>query len=88
MTKIKSRGRTATEDAKATFISDGNDQYTKALLENFDESTINYGQLVKERENGRVIGKTRTIVFGGLCEDAVLHNSVESFIGNHRKIFM
>ncbi|MDI6886243.1 MAG: hypothetical protein QMD22_07895 [archaeon] len=31
---------------------------SNALLENFDESTINYGQLVKERENGRVVGKT------------------------------
>jgi len=71
MTKIKSCGRTATEDAKVTFISDGNDQYTTALLENFDESTINYGQLVKERENGRVIGKTRTIIFGSLYDEDI-----------------
>ncbi|RCV64678.1 hypothetical protein C5S53_07690, partial [Methanophagales archaeon] len=44
---------------KATFISDGNNQYTKALFENFDVAAINYGQLVKERDNGRVVGKTR-----------------------------
>lgn len=27
---------------------------------------INYGQLVKEREKGRVVGKTRTIIFGAM----------------------
>ena len=51
---------------KATFVSDGNDQYTTALLGNFDPDTINYGQLVKERESGRVVGKTRTAIFGDL----------------------
>ncbi len=39
-------------------------QYTSAILENFDVEAINYGQLVKEREGGRVVGKTRTIIFG------------------------
>jgi hypothetical protein len=48
----------------ATFFSDGNDQYTKAIVKNFDVETINYGQLIKEREEGRVVGKTRTIIFG------------------------
>lgn len=71
MTKIKNCGKTTTEDAKATFISDGNDQYTTALLENFDENTINYGQLVKEREKGRVIGKTKRIIFGSLFKEDI-----------------
>lgn len=61
---VRKRGKGPTRDEKALFVSDGNDQYTKALLESFDESVINYGQLVKEREKGRVVGKTRTIIFG------------------------
>lgn len=64
--KTKKRGKKPTKEKKATFISDGNDQYVKALTDNFDEETINYGQLVKERESGRVVRKTRRIIFGNM----------------------
>jgi len=66
ITTVKKHGKAPAKDVKATFVSDGNDQYTTALLENFEVNTINYGQLVKERKNGRVVGKTRTIIFGSL----------------------
>ncbi len=66
MEKISRCGKKPTDNSKATFYSDGNDQYTNALLKNFDTNIINYGQLVKERENGRVVGKTRKIIFGSL----------------------
>ena len=52
------------ENHRHNLFSDGNDQYTKAIIKNFDVETINYGQLIKEREEGRVVGKTRTIIFG------------------------
>jgi len=61
MGTVRKRGKKPTEDEKATFISDGNDQYITAILANFE---INYGQLIKERERGRVVGKTRMIIFG------------------------
>ncbi len=61
MKKIKNCGKKPTTDNKATFYSDGNDQYANALIKSFDNNTINYGQLIKERENGRVIGKTRKL---------------------------
>ncbi|GCC11831.1 IS1 transposase [archaeon] len=57
---VRKCGKSPTKDDKAIFVSDDNDQYTKALMEN----VINYGQLVKEREKGRVVGKTKTIIFG------------------------
>lgn len=69
--KINNCGMKPTEDNKASFYSDGNNQYTKALLKNFDDDTINYGQLVKERENGRVVGKTKTIIFGSLYPEDI-----------------
>jgi len=64
MKTVRKRGKIPTKDEKAMFVSDGNDQYTKAIIKNFDVETINYGQLIKEREKGRVVGKTRTIIFG------------------------
>jgi len=66
----KKRGKKPTKDEKATFISDGNDQYVKALTNNFDEETINYGQLIKERKDGRVVRKVKKIIFGEIgCGD-------------------
>jgi hypothetical protein len=64
MKTVRKRGKIPTKDEKAMFVSDGNDQYTKAIIKNFDVEMINYGQLIKEREGGRVVGKTRTIIFG------------------------
>ena len=61
---MRKRGKEPTKDDETTFASDGNGQYTKALIENFDGEVINYGQLVKDWEKGRVVGKTRTIIFG------------------------
>jgi len=40
---------------QVTFACDG-DQYTKAILKNLNVETVNYGQLVKERESGRIVG--------------------------------
>jgi len=70
MKTVRKRGKLPTKDEKATFVSDGNDQYTRAILENFDVEAINYGQLVKEREKGRVVGKTKTIIFGEIDDES------------------
>jgi hypothetical protein len=64
METVRKRGKIPTEAEKATFISDGNDQYINAILDNFEAETINYGQLIKERDGGRVVSKTRMIIFG------------------------
>jgi IS1 family transposase len=71
MNTVRKRGTLPTKHKKATFASDGNDQYTKAILKNFDVDTVNYGQLVKERERGRVVGKTRTIIFGEVDDECI-----------------
>ena len=71
METVRKRSKKPTEDAKATFTSDGNDQYVKAILDNFEAETINYGQLIKEREKGRVVGKTRMVIFGEVDEAGI-----------------
>jgi hypothetical protein len=79
MKKIRNCGKKPTADNKATFYSDGNDQYANALIKSFDNNTINYGQLIKERENGRVIGKTRKIIFGSLYPEDIDTVHVERY---------
>ncbi|MEA2075414.1 MAG: IS1 family transposase, partial [Euryarchaeota archaeon] len=71
METVRKRGKKPTETEKATFISDGNDQYAKAILDNFEAETVNYGQLIKEREKGRVVGKTRMVIFGEVDEAGI-----------------
>lgn len=53
--KTKKRSKKPAKEKKATFISDCNDQYIKALTDNFEEETIKYGQPVKERKGGRIV---------------------------------
>ena len=62
--KTKKRCKLPTKQKKATFYSDGNDQYLKALLKHHDRDTINYGQIIKEKEKGKVVRKTRKIIIG------------------------
>jgi IS1 family transposase len=64
MRTVRKRCEVPTESEKVTFTSDGNDQYIGAILKNFDRETINYGQIIKKREKGRVVGKIRSVVFG------------------------
>ena len=71
METVRKRGKRPTEDEKATFISDGNDQYVTAILANFEAETINYGQLIKERESGRVVGKIRMVIFGDVADAGI-----------------
>jgi hypothetical protein len=68
---VRNRGKRPTEDEKATFISDGNDQYITAIPANFEAETINYGQLIKERERDRVVSKTRMVIFGDVDDAGI-----------------
>ncbi|MEM3455351.1 MAG: hypothetical protein QXT72_02185 [Candidatus Micrarchaeia archaeon] len=47
---------------KIEIFTDGNDDYTYILKEYY--SNINYGQIVKIRENGRLIRKEKRIIYG------------------------
>jgi hypothetical protein len=79
METVRKRGEIPTEAEKATFISDGNDQYINAILANFEAETINYGQLIKERERGRVVGKTRMVIVGDVDEAGIETVYVERY---------
>ena len=61
--------------------SDGNDDYLFVLPEFFRVDTINYGQLIKIRESGRVVGKIRRIVFGKPDRNDIETTDVENFNG-------
>ena len=61
--------------------SDGNNDYAVVLGEIYRTDTINYGQLVKIKEGGRVVDKVRRIVYGNPTHDDIETTDVENFNG-------
>lgn len=61
--------------------SDGNDDYVFVLPEFFRTDTINYGQLIKIRESGRVVDKVRRVTYGNPKLDDIETTNVENFNG-------
>ncbi len=64
-----------------TIFSDGNDDYTTVLAELFPTNCINYGQLIKVREKGRVVDKIRRVVYGNPVTEDIETVYVENFNG-------
>lgn len=53
--KLFERTELPVPDNKIEIFTDGNDDYTYVLPEHYDDDCINYGQLIKIREKGRVV---------------------------------
>ncbi len=75
------RVKPATFTNRLKIFSDGNDDYVFVLPEFFRKDCINYGQLVKIREKGRVVDKIHKVVYGELSLDEIETTNVENFNG-------
>jgi hypothetical protein len=62
-------------------FTDGNDDYVAALPDYYWAGYINYGQLIKIRQKGRVVGKIRKIVYGEPMLEDIETTDVENFNG-------
>lgn len=75
------RLQTPTPLKKFKVFSDGNDDYTTILSEVFDRNHLDYGQLVKIREHGKVVDKIRRVVYGKPEVEDIETTDVENFNG-------
>jgi len=66
---------------KITIFTDGNDDYAYVLPEYYAETCVNYGQLVKIRERGRVVDKEKRIICGNPDPTDIETTNVENFNG-------
>lgn len=66
---------------RLTLFSDGNDDYTHVLPEFFRTDVINYAQLIKIRESGKVVDKVRRFVYGHPSREDIETTDVENFNG-------
>ena len=63
------------------FFSDGNDDYEYVLPEFYAETCMDYAQLVKIRENGRVVDLKKRVVYGSPNVEDIILTDVENFNG-------
>jgi IS1 family transposase len=68
-------------DNKIEIFTDGNNDYTYVLPEYYTETCMNYGQLIKIRENGRVVGKEKRVIYGKPDTTDIETTDVENFNG-------
>jgi len=77
--QLYNRIRLPFPDDKLEIYSDGNDDYTYVLSEYYAETCINYGQLIKIRENGNLIGKEKRIIYGDPDQADIETTETENF---------
>ena len=73
------------ENTKAVFYSDGNDEYTKTLSQHIPLKKLEYGQLVKIRKGGRLVKKKKTIIYGSPSTDDIETTNIENQNGIMRE---
>ena len=79
--KLFERTELPLPDNKIEIFSDRNDDYTYVLSEYYADTCINYGQLVKIREKGRVVDKEKRIIYGDPDLEDIETTDVENFNG-------
>lgn len=72
-----SKARDRLGDGKPTFYSDGNDDYLYVLPEYFED--LDYGQIVKVRENGKIVDKVKRTMIGTPDPKSIETFNVENF---------
>lgn len=77
--KLKERIQIPTLKHKLNIFSDGNIQYNTALLKHFRKDVLNYGQLIKMKENGRLVNKFKRKIYGNPSYDEIETTNIESY---------
>jgi len=83
--KLFRRTELPTPDNKIEIFTDGNDDYTYILPEYYAETCINYGQVIKIKEGGRVVDKIKRVIFGCPDLDDIETTNIENFNGIMRE---
>ncbi len=81
LAQVAKRVELPTFSYRLKIFSDGNDDYTYVLPEFFRADTIDYGQLIKIRESGKVVDKLHRTIFGNPSKEVIETTDVENFNG-------
>ena len=76
--KVFDRVQLPFPDAKIQIFSDGNDDYTFTIPEYYEGTCVDYGQLIKIREGGKVVDKIKKIIYGTPNIDEIETTDIEN----------
>ena len=65
-------------DKKIQIFSDGNDDYTNTILEYYADTCVDYGQVIKIRERGKIVDKIKKVIYGTLNFDEIETTDIEN----------
>ena len=82
---LKKRIRKPTKRHKLKIVSDGNEQNIEAIKNNFDENCVEYSQVIKIRENQKVIAVDTRNIFGEMSEEKITMRKIDSYCGTLRE---
>jgi len=68
-------------DHKIQLFSDGNDDYVYVLPEYYPETCMDYGQIIKIKEKGRLVEKQKRIIYGSPNLEDIETTDSENFNG-------
>ncbi len=82
---ITKRTQQPTYYDKIGFCTDGNEQNENAILKNFNKDCVNYGQIVKAKdESGRIVGRYVRKVLGNMPFNEISMPHIDGFCSKLR----
>jgi len=76
--KVFERVQLPFPDMKIQIISDGNDDYTSTIPEYYEETCVDYGQVIKIREGGKIVDKIKRVIYGTINNDEIETTDIEN----------
>ena len=83
--KVFDRVQLPFPDNKTQIFSDGNDDYNSIIPEYYATTCVDYGQLIKIREKGKVVDKIKTIRYGNPLIGEIDTTDIENMNGIFRE---
>lgn len=82
---IKQRVRKPNRRHKLKIVSDGNDQNIESIKNNFNDFCVEYSQVLKIREDQKVIAVETRNVYGNMPEEKITMRQIDSYCGTLRE---
>jgi len=81
---IANRTEQPTYKRKISFCTDGNDQNEKAIIKFFNKDCAKFGQVIKDKEDQKIVGQHKRKVFGNMSFSEIAINNVDGFCSKLR----
>lgn len=81
---IAKRTQQPTSKNKISFCTDGNDQNENAIKKEFNKDSVNYGQVIKDKEKQIIIGNHKRKVIGNISFSEIKISTIDGLCSKLR----